>query len=50
MVELKRIVSVRRGGKMVIMPTQRFDVPSDRIGNRFVGILSVEIEEIWDCQ
>ena len=36
--------------KLVIVPTQCFDVPSGRIGNRFVGIINVEIERIWDCQ
>ena len=50
MVELKMIVSGRRGEKLVIIPTKRFDVPSGRIGNQFFGILNVEIERIWYCQ
>ena len=36
--------------KLVIIPTQRYDVLSGRIGNRFIGIFTVEIEQIWDCQ
>ena len=44
------IVSGRRGEKLVIIPTKRFDVPSGMIGNQFVGILSVKIEGIRDCQ
>ena len=48
MVELKKIVSGKRVGKLVIIPTQRYDVLSGWIGNRFVGILTVELEGIWD--
>ena len=35
-----------RWEKIVCMPTQRYDVPSGRVGNRFVGILSVEFDEV----
>ena len=31
--------------KLVIIPTQRYDVLSGWIGNRFFGILTVEIEK-----
>ena len=35
---------------MVSMPTQRNDVLSGLIGNRFVGIILVELDGIWNCQ
>ena len=36
--------------KLVSIPTQRYDVPSGRIGNRFFVILSVELDGIQNCQ
>ena len=50
MTGLERTVSVRRGGKLVCMPTQKYDVPSVWIGNIFVGIISVELDKIWNRQ
>ena len=35
---------------MVSTPTQRNDVLSGLIRNRFVGIISVELDGIWNCQ
>ena len=32
-------------GKLICMPTQRYDAPSGKVGKRFVGILSVELDE-----
>ena len=33
-------------GKLVFMPTQRYDTPSGEVGKRFVGILSVELDRV----
>ena len=32
--------------KLVCFPTQRSDAPSRKVGKRFVGILSVELDEV----
>ena len=32
--------------KIVCIPTQRYDAPSGKVGKRFVGILSVELDGI----
>ena len=47
---MKKMVSVSRGEKLVIMPTQHYDVPYSRIGNRFVRIVYVKIDRIQDRQ
>ena len=42
------MVSGKRGERLIYMPTQRYDVPSSLIGNRYVGILLVELKGIWN--
>ena len=32
--------------KLVCLPTQRYDAPSGKVGKRFVGILSVELDKV----
>ena len=34
--------------KLICIPTQRYDVPSGRIGNPYVGIILVELDGIWN--
>ena len=40
--------------KLVCMPTQRYDAPSGKFGNRFVGIMSVELDRVcarkWNAE
>ena len=36
--------------KLVFMPIQHYDVSSSRIGNKFVEILSVELDRIRNLQ
>ena len=51
MAELKRMVSGKGGEKILVsMPTQRYDVLSGRIRNLFVGIISMELDGIWNSQ
>ena len=33
-------------GKIIFMTTQRYDAPSSKVGKRFVGILSVELDRV----
>ena len=33
--------------KLVCLPTQRYDAPSGKVGKRFVGILSVELDGVY---
>ena len=35
-----------RWGKLVCIPTQRYDAPSGKVGKRFVLILSVELDRV----
>ena len=32
--------------KIVFMPTQQYDAPSRKVGKRYVGILSVELDGV----
>ena len=34
--------------KLVCMPTQCYDTPSGKVGKRFMGILSVELDDVRD--
>ena len=40
--------------KLVFMPTQRYDAPSGKVGNIFVGILSIELDGVctrkWNAE
>ena len=36
--------------KFVSIPTQRYDIPSDWIGDQFVVIILVELGVIWNHQ
>ena len=47
MEEFQRMVCGKKGGKLVSMPTQCYDVPSGKVGDIFVGILYVELD--WVC-
>ena len=44
MEELRKTVSGKRGGKIVCMPTQRYNASSGKVRKIFVGILSVELD------
>ena len=41
-------------GKLVCMPTQHYDAPSEKFEKRFVGILSVELNVVcagkWNAE
>ena len=50
MAELKRMIGGKRGEKLVSITTQSFAVPSSRIGNQFVEILSVDLDVICNRQ
>ena len=49
-VRLKSVVSYSRGVNTGFFPTQLYDVTSGRIGNRFVGIILMELDRIWNYQ
>ena len=49
MEESWKTVSGKHGGKtLVCMPTQCYDVSYGKVGKIFVGILSVELDGVWD--
>ena len=35
---------------MFNIPKQCYDIPSGNIINQFVGVLSIELDRIWNCQ
>ena len=54
MKELRKPVSGKHGGKLICVPTQHYDAPSGKVGKRFLGVLSVELDGVcarkWNAE